>query len=338
MIKGALDILLPRCDTLLDDKSEVVTLTDVQLQRIDPIKDSWARQRKRVILLARKPTVKPFSSNYEKEILVAARQGPTFVGVLGIVDPPRDEIPEVVCILHGASIRMFMVTGDFELTAQAIPKECGIVFNSAMMDDVSALSRDGKIGTTKQAIVLSGSALITRNDDQWDQLCQYQETLFVRTTFEQKLRIVKEFQRRENIVGMTGDGVKDVPSLKAADVVLLDLFAAVVEVVQSGLLVYDNLKKTVSIPRSLVKNSGGKQMTGLQIVYLLPTGSFSRLWPVVTNFAFGVPQILSLFLLVIICCLTDCAAVITLAYEKPGADVLLRPPRNPRKDRLVDTK
>lgn len=57
-----------------------------------------------------------------------------------------------------------------------------------------------------------------------------------------------------------------------------------------------------------------------------------------TNVAFGIPQILSSFLMIIICCLTDCAAAITLAYEKPEADVLLRPPRNPRKDRLVDTK
>lgn len=73
-------------------------------------------------------------------------------------------------------------------------------------------------------------------------------------------------------------------------------------------------------------------------MYLLPAGSFSELWPVVTNVAFGIPQILSSFLMIIICCLTDCAAAITLAYEKPEADVLLRPPRNPRKDRLVDTK
>ncbi|KAF2031303.1 calcium ATPase [Setomelanomma holmii] len=289
MIKGAPDILLPRCDTLLKDNNEAVPLTGAQRTRIERIKDDWSRQGKRVILLARKPTVVPFSSNQEKEVLVAARHGLTFVGILGIVDPPRDEIPEVVRILRGASIRIFMVTGDFKFTAQAIAEECGIISNSALLDDITALSRGGKIGTTKQAI--------------WDQLCQYQEIVFARTTPEQKLRIVKEFQGRENIVGMTGDGVNDAPSLKAADIgiamgsgsdiaieaadmVLLDSFAAIVEAVQYGRLVYDNLKKT--------------------IVYLLPAGSFSELWPVVTN--------------------------------KPEADVLLRPPRNPRTDRLVDTK
>jgi sodium/potassium-transporting ATPase subunit alpha len=304
MIKGAPDILLGRCDTLLDDKGEAAPLTEGQLSRIERIKDDWSRQGKRVILLAQKPTVAPFSANAEKEVLVAARQGLTFVGMVGIVDPPRDEIPDVVRILRGASIRIFMVTGDFKLTAQAIAEECGIISNSALVDDISALSRDGKIGTTKQAIVLSGPELITLNDVQWDLLCQYQEIVFARTTPEQKLRIVKEFQSRDNIVGMTGDGVNDAPSLKAADVgiamgsgsdiaieaadmVLLDSFAAIVEAVQYGRLVYDNLKKT--------------------IVYLLPAGSFSELWPVVTNVAFGIPQILSSFLMVSRTFSTDCA-------------------------------
>ncbi|KAH4073607.1 hypothetical protein HBI81_060200 [Parastagonospora nodorum] len=335
MIKGAPDILLPRCDTTLNNNNEAVPLTDAQRFRIEQIKDDWSRQGKRVILMARKPTVMPFSTNAEKEVLVAARQGLTFVGIVGIVDPPRDEIPEVVRILRGASIRIFMVTGDFKLTAQAIAEECGIISNSMMVDDVMALSRDINTPSPKQAIVLSGPELITLNENQWDQLCSYQEIVFARTTPEQKLRIVKEFQARENIVGMTGDGVNDAPSLKAADIgiamgsgsdiaieaadmVLLDSFAAICQAVLYGRLVYDNLKKT--------------------IVYLLPAGSFSELWPVITNVAFGIPQILSSFLMIIICCLTDCAAAITLAYEKPEADLMLRPPRNIKKDRLVDTK
>jgi sodium/potassium-transporting ATPase subunit alpha len=335
MIKGAPDILLPRCELVLNEKNEAVPLSDAQRRRIEYIKDGWSRQGKRVILMARKPTVAPFSSNAEKEVLVAARQGLTFVGIVGIVDPPRDEIPEVVRILRGASIRIFMVTGDFKLTAQAIAEECGIISNPMMVDDISALNREAKVPSTAQAIVLSGPELITLNETQWDQLCMYQEIVFARTTPEQKLRIVKEFQARENIVGMTGDGVNDAPSLKAADIgiamgsgsdiaieaadmVLLDSFAAIVQAVMYGRLVFDNLKKT--------------------IVYLLPAGSFSELWPVVTNVAFGIPQILSSFLMIIICCLTDCAAAVTLAYEKPEADLMLRPPRNPKKDRLVNTR
>lgn len=173
------------------------------------------------------------------------------------------------------------------------------------------------------------------NDVQWKQLCKYDEIVFARTTPEQKLRIVREFQSCDEIVGMTGDGVNDAPSLKAADIgialgsgsdiaieasdmVLLDSFSAVVNAVEHGRTVFDNLKKT--------------------ICYLLPAGSFSEFWPVITNVLFGLPQILSSFLMIIICCFTDCAAATALAYEKPEADVLLRKPRRPKKDHLVDWK
>jgi sodium/potassium-transporting ATPase subunit alpha len=110
------------------------------------------------------------------------------------------------------------------------------------------------------SLVLSGSDLMEMNDAQWEQACQYREIVFARTTPEQKLRIVKEFQKRECIVGMTGDGVNDAPSLKAADVgiamgggsdvameaadlVLLESFSAIVVAVEYGRLVFDNLRK-----------------------------------------------------------------------------------------------
>ena len=180
MIKGAPDILLPRCDSIVGDHGEIRTLTQAQMQRIDTIKDDWSREGKRVILLARKLTIAPFSSNAEKEVLQAAREGLTLVGLVGIVDPPRDEILNVVNILRGASIRIFMVTGDFKLTAQAIAEECGIISNSAIVDDVGALAREAKEYSSRRSIVLSGPELITLNEYQWDQLCQYEEIVFAR--------------------------------------------------------------------------------------------------------------------------------------------------------------
>ena len=181
-----------------------------------------------------------------------------------------------------------------------------------MVKGISALSRDGADLTSdsdpeknttvvssdaKTSIVLSGPELITLNENQWEQLCKYDEIVFARTTPEQKLRIVHEFQRRDEIVGMTGDGVNDAPSLKAADIgialgsgsdiaieaadmVLLESFSAIVEALQYGRVVFDNLRKTIA--------------------YLLPAGSFSEFWPVFTNAVFGLPQVLSSFLMIII--------------------------------------
>lgn len=250
------------------------------------------------------------------------------------------------------------------MTAQAIAAECGIITNPPdMVKTVSSLSCDdafsspdleksgGEDYRPSTSIVISGPELITLNEYQWTQLCKYDEIVFARTTPEQKLRIIREFQARDEIVGMTGDGVNDAPSLKAADIgialgsgsdismeaadmVLLESFSAVVEAVQYGRVVFDNLKKTIA--------------------YLLPAGSFSEFWPVFTNAIFGLPQVLSSFLMIIIwyepflipmnndnidtssSCFTDCAAATVLAYEAPEADVLLRRPRKPKVDRLVD--
>ncbi|KAI9734856.1 MAG: hypothetical protein M1834_001935 [Cirrosporium novae-zelandiae] len=356
-IKGAPDVLIGRCDKFIQIDGTVHSLDLATLSKIEALKDEWSSQGKRVILLARKIldrsaiNASPTSRDYEKVMMHHAASGLTLIGLVGIIDPPRDEIPDVVDTLRRAGIRIFMVTGDFKLTAQAIATECGIITNSpAMIDDVSALSRNLAFIPPERSfpecsypfgegpvssIVLSGPELQALNEAQWEQLASYTEIVFARTTPEQKLRIVKEFKARHNIVAMTGDGVNDSPSLKeadigialgsgsdiaieAADMVLMESFDAIVQAVLYGRVVFDNLKKTIA--------------------YLLPAGSFSEFWPVFTNVLFGLPQVLSSFLMIVICCFTDCAAATSLAYEKPEFDVMLRPPRDPRKDRLVDWK
>ncbi|KAL2008629.1 hypothetical protein VTN00DRAFT_6823 [Thermoascus crustaceus] len=324
-IKGAPDVLLPRCSSYFQQDGTIGTLSQTKHDEIEAFKHRWSAQGKRVILLARKPISEDFvrslsSSQADKTVMEAAEGDLTLVGIVGIIDPP--------------------VTGDYKLTAQAIARECGIIrTHPSMIHDIHCLrseptAAEGKPPGDLRAIVLSGADLSSLTPTQWDQLCEY-EIVFARTTPEQKLRIVKEFQARDNIVAMTGDGVNDAPSLKAADIgvalgsgsdiaveaadmVLLDSFSAVVEAVKYGRLVYDNLKKT--------------------IIYLLPAGSFSELWPIMTNVILGVPQILSSFLMIIICCLTDCVGAISLAFEEPEMDVLLRPPRNAKKDRFVNTR
>ncbi|KAL4862167.1 hypothetical protein BDV12DRAFT_49407 [Aspergillus spectabilis] len=341
-IKGAPDILLSKCTHAINRNGQPEMLSLGDRSRIEAIKDRWSAKGKRVILMAQKSVSSTWTNGVldERTVLQSAADGLTLVGLVGLIDPPRDEIPGVVDTLRKASIRIMMVTGDYKLTAQAIAIECGIIRTPPeLVHDIKSLDHFDKSAVqlpgSTTAIVVSGPELADLSDEDWDKLCTYDEIVFARTTPEQKLRIVKEFQTRDNIVAMTGDGVNDAPSLKAADVgvalgsgsdiaieaadiVLLDSFAAIVEAVKYGRLVYDNLKKTV--------------------IYLLPAGSFSELWPVVTNVVLGVPQILSSFLMIIICCLTDCAGAITLAFEKPESDLLLRPPRNPKKDRLVDVK
>ncbi|KAK9374316.1 uncharacterized protein V1513DRAFT_415702 [Lipomyces chichibuensis] len=341
-IKGAPDIIISRCNRYINDDGVSCPLDSNTRETIENIKNKWSREGKRVILLARK--ILPWATveasqlavEFGKEALEHARSGLTLVGMVGIMDPPREEIPGVISTLRRAGIRIFMVTGDFVLTAEAIARECRIISNppervhdvSALRDDASAASSGDQVSS----IVISGSELTMLNGSQWKQLCQYDEIVFARTTPEQKLRIVKEFQSRHEIVGMTGDGVNDAPSLKAADIgialgsgsdiaieasdmVLLDKFDAIVEAVEYGRVVFDNLKKTVA--------------------YLLPAGSYAEFWPVITNVVLGLPQVLSSFLMIIICCFTDCAAATMLAFEKAESDVLLRPPRRPKKDRLV---
>jgi sodium/potassium-transporting ATPase subunit alpha len=347
-IKGAPDILLPRCLFFVDGNGEIQPLSEEHRQYVESMKNKWSAQGKRVILLARKALPPKAmllgieSPEFEDRIMEESKGQLELVGIVGIVDPPKDEIPEVIRILRGAGIKVHMVTGDFKLTAQAIAAECGIITvpqdaveNASALSLVSVSDVLPSTPNSTRAIAISGEEMKGLDEYQWDKLCKYDEIVFARTTPEQKLRIVKELQARGEIVGMTGDGVNDAPSLKtadigiavgsgsdiaieAADMVLLDSFAAIVEAVKYGRVVFDNLKKT--------------------ICYLLPAGSFSEFWPVMTNVIFGLPQILSSFLMIIICCFTDCAAAIAIAYEKPEADVLLLKPRNPKKDHLVNWK
>ncbi len=287
---------------------------------IDKIKNDWSAQGRRVLLLAHKVISKsslkssPSSSTFEGEALRQANTGLTLVGLVAIIDPPRSEIPDVIRTLRGAGIRIFMVTGDFALTAQAIARECGIITNpNYTVADVTALARQPAeqsslkadctppghdLGVLPRSIVVTGPELITLSNTQWDELVNnYTEVVFARTTPEQKLRIVRELQARRHVVGMTGDGVNDAPALRAADIgiaigggsdiaieaadmVLLESFSSIVEAVRFGRVMFDNLKKTIA--------------------YLLPAGSFSEFWPVMTNIALGIPQILSSFLMIVI--------------------------------------
>jgi sodium/potassium-transporting ATPase subunit alpha len=350
MIKGAPDVLITRCTKYVGEDGHVYNLDEGVRASIEAVKDKWSSQGKRVLLLARKvlpaSTIRsdPNDGEFESEAEQQARTDLTLVALVCIVDPPRDEIREVIDTLRRAGIRTMMVTGDFKLTAQAIARSCDMITTDdpSQIHSVARLARspDSEKPTRTQltpqsSLVISGPELASLTTHQWDVLTTYPSLVFARTTPDQKLRIVREFRSRGYVTGMTGDGVNDAPSLKeadigiaagsgsdialaAADMVLLDSFSAIIPAVTYGRVVFDNLKKTIT--------------------YLLLAGSFSEFWPVMTSVIFGLPQVLSSFLMIIICCFTDCVAACALACEKPEANVMSRPPRNIKTDRLVDWK
>ncbi|KAG2186399.1 hypothetical protein INT43_002837, partial [Umbelopsis isabellina] len=351
-VKGAPDVLLPRCSYYMTKDGQEKSLTEEAKIAINKSQEQLSSQGQRVLALCSRTFSLPSKSltlEGEKiaESAEAANCDLTIVGLVGIVDPPRKEIPSVVATLRKAGCRVVMVTGDFSITAAAIAKQCGIITVGAV-DNASVIRDSSKVPTRRDiedeetsfennitALVISGSDLLEGfSDHEWDIICSYSEIVFARTTPEQKLRIVNEMRARDAIVGVTGDGVNDAPALKAAhigiamgagsdvaiaaaDMVLLDNnFSSILVAMENGRLVFDNLRKV--------------------IIYLLPAGSWSELWPILWNIFLGIPAPLSSFLMIIICIFTDLApSCLGMVFEGPESDLMLRPPRNPKKDKLV---
>ena len=184
------------------------------------------------------------------------------------------------------------------------------------------------------ALVVTGAQVSLFDKELWSWTLRHQEIVFARTTPEQKLRIVLEAQARGESVAVTGDGVNDAPALRAANLgiamasgsevakeaghmILLDNnFNSVVAGIELGRTMFDNLKKVCT--------------------YLLPAGTFSEALTVISQVFLGIPQPLGSFYMIIICVFTDVFLSTALMYEKAESDVMSRPPRNKKRDRLVD--
>ncbi|KAF8493698.1 sodium-potassium ATPase [Russula emetica] len=355
-VKGAPDILLSRCTHVLAPGGDrPLNLTYAARLRIVAIQEQWAAQGRRVLVLARRVIERdllpkhmdPYAEGFD-ELIDGLNSELIIVGLVGLIDPLKPDIPETVRVCRGAGIRFFVVTGDHPATAVAIAAQAGIISNVATVRHASDLldrtteekekeeiimTREPSDNALPQSIVVTGAELETLTEEQEDILCKYQEVVFARTTPEQKLRIVRSLQARGGVVGVTGDGVNDAPALRAADcgiamgsgsdvareaadMVLLEDFSAIVVALEYGRLVYDNLKKT--------------------ILYLLPAGSFSELMPIVLNVVIGVPQMLSNIQMILICVGTDVLPALSMCFEPPETGLLSRPPRNVRKERLAN--
>ena len=239
-VKGAPDQLLKRV-TSVSINGQVSPISDEQKQDILVANQNMAKKALRVLGLAYKIVDKtyndPKTDNVEQDLI--------FAGLVGMIDPERPEAKEAIKEAHSAGIRTVMITGDFQVTAQAIAERLGIL----------------KPGQDKR--VITGAQLDELSDDYFKKhVSDY--SVYARVSPEHKVRIVKAWQANDKIVAMTGDGVNDAPSLKQADigigmgitgtevskgasdmVLADDNFATIVEAVKQGRKVFSNIQKSI---------------------------------------------------------------------------------------------
>ena len=237
-MKGAPEVVLERCTKIFLD-GKVQPLTKEILEKHHKITEAMALQALRNLGFAYKELAdgtEEFTEQMEEDFI--------FVGIMGMIDPPRPEVKDAIGICKNAGIRVVMITGDHKLTATAVAKELNLIGEGG---------QDGQ--------VLTGQELEAMTDEQLAQVVE-KVVVYARVAPEHKTRIVKAWKKKNAVVAMTGDGVNDAPALKmsdigiamgisgtevtkeAADMVLADdNFASIVKAVKEGREIFDNIKK-----------------------------------------------------------------------------------------------
>ena len=259
IVKGAFDVMAKRCVS-----------GDIEKARL--INDKMSRDALRVLAIG----YKIIDNVPENPDTTSLETGLNFMGLVGMIDPPRPEAKEAVAICRKAGIKPVMITGDHVVTASAIAKELGILL-------------DGDLAIT-------GAELDNMSDSELDSKVEH-ISVYARVSPENKIRIVKAWQRKEQIVSMTGDGVNDAPALKAADIgcamgitgtdvakgaadmtLTDDNFATIVVAVKEGRGIYANIKKVVGF---LLGTNIGEILTvlvAMLVWHISPLESMQLLW------------------------------------------------------------
>jgi len=234
-MKGAPEVVLEKCTRILID-GKVQTLTPEHRTKIVKVTEAMAMEALRNLGFACRELPKNLSQFDEK-----IEENFMFIGIMGMIDPPRKEVKDAIALCKSAGIRVVMITGDHKLTATAVAKE------------LKLLNEEGK--------VLTGAELEEMSDEQLVNVVE-DVVIYARVSPEHKMRIIKAWKAKDQVVAMTGDGVNDAPALKmadigvamgitgtevskeAADMVLADdNFASIVKAVKEGREIYDNIKK-----------------------------------------------------------------------------------------------
>eukprot|EP00475_Leptophrys_vorax_P007358 TRINITY_DN1465_c0_g1_i1.p1 TRINITY_DN1465_c0_g1~~TRINITY_DN1465_c0_g1_i1.p1 ORF type:complete len:1157 (-),score=365.21 TRINITY_DN1465_c0_g1_i1:275-3745(-) len=251
----------------------------------------------------------------------------SFIGLIGIMDPPKDTVKGAIDLCRSASIKVIMVTGDHPLTAKSIARQVGLI-TMETRDEVAAQMgiKESEVDPRLyDAVVITGEELESMTNDQWNTVLGKKEIVFARTSPTNKLEIVVRAQSIGHIVAVTGDGVNDSPALKRADIgvamgisgsdiskevagmiLLDDDFSTLVAGVQEGRLIFENLKKSLR--------------------YTL-THLFPELVTFLLFIAAGYPSLLSSLLLLMIDLGTELFPANSMGFEVPESDLMKKPPR-----------
>ncbi|MGB3532508.1 MAG: cation-transporting P-type ATPase [Microcoleaceae cyanobacterium] len=305
-VKGSVEALLSRCHQMLDASGQAIAADAAQIKQEV---EAMAGQGLRVLAFAQK-TASPHQHAIDHEDIA---RDLVFLGLQGMIDPPRPEAIAAVHACQSAGIRVKMITGDHIATARAIAKRMGIQTNG-------------------DVIAFGGQELTPMNQSEMENAA-IEGSVFARVAPAQKLQLVEALQAQGNIVAMTGDGVNDAPALKQADIgiamgkggtevaresadMLLtdDNFASIEAAVEEGRTVYQNLRKAIAF---LLPVNGGESMTILISALLardLPILSLQILWLNMIN---------------------SITMTVPLAFEPKSPGMMEKPPRNPNEPLLT---
>ncbi|HID97505.1 MAG TPA: HAD family hydrolase [Thermodesulfobacteriaceae bacterium] len=304
-VKGAVEQVISKCTAALDGDGREIPL---QLDMIQRDVEQMTARGLRVLAFARKELHAEATEITHEDI----NDGLTFVGLQGMIDPPRAEAVAAVKICHTAGIKVKMITGDHPGTAAAIAGQIGIY--------------DGSAYETEQDPVVTGMELEKLPEEELTRVAE-EKSVFARATPEQKIRLVNALQSQGHVVAMTGDGVNDAPALKQADIGVAmgitgtdvcketadmvltdDNFSSIEAAVEEGRGVFDNLTKFIvwTLPTNL--GEGLVILTAILLGVTLPILPVQILWINMTTAGF---------------------LGLMLAFEPKEPGIMQRPPRNP---------
>lgn len=308
LVKGAPDIVLDLCTHYQNMQDYALPMSEEKRMQILQANDRLTQDALRVLGVA----YKLIPELPEKLDATELEQGMTFVGLLGMIDPPRPEVIPALEKARRAGIRTIMITGDYPNTARAIAESIRLLLPGHQ--------------------VLTGSQVNEMNDAELQKQIRFAD-VFARVSPEHKLRIVEALRADDEVVAMTGDGVNDAPAIKRADIGIAmgitgtdvakesadmvltdDNYASIVAAVEQGRIIYANIRKFVFFLLS-------SNVAEIMIIFLATLA--------------GVPTPLTVIQLLMLNLITDGAPALALAMEKGDPDVMERPPR-PKNEPIIN--